>query len=95
MLLSKYTSRISELIIGTNLGGLGTLIASMASLISYRQISSGYPEQKGKYIMIFTICNLFFLLVLYSGLLGRSNICPKTVQADAENVVKKQFPSSA
>lgn len=65
MLLSNYTSRISELIIGTNLGGLGTLIASMASLISYRQISSGYPEQKGKYIMIFTICNLFFLLVLY------------------------------
>lgn len=65
MLLSNYTSRIPELIIGTNLGGLGTLIASMASLISYRQISSRYPEQKSKYIGLFTVCNLFFLLVLY------------------------------
>lgn len=65
MLLSNYTSRISELIIGTNLGGLGTLIASMASLISYRQISSRYPEMKTKYLGIFTGCNLIFLLILY------------------------------
>lgn len=40
MLLSGYTKEIPELIVGTNLGGLGTLIASMASLISYRQITA-------------------------------------------------------
>ena len=36
LLLSGFTDQWSELIIGTNLGGLGTMIASMASLISYR-----------------------------------------------------------
>ena len=65
MLLSNYTAEVQELIIGTNLGGLGTLIASMASLISYRQISARYPRQKGKYFVIFTICNVIFLLILY------------------------------
>lgn len=65
MLLSNYTSKIPELIIGTNLGGLGTLIASMASLISYRQISSRYPKWKTKYFGLFTICNFVFLLILY------------------------------
>ena len=65
MLLSSYTSRFQELIIGTNLGGLGTLIASMASLISYRQISSRYPKKKTHCIGIFTVCNLLFLLILY------------------------------
>lgn len=65
MLLSNYTAEMQELIIGTNLGGLGTLIASMASLISYRQISARYPRQKGKYFVIFTICNVIFLLILY------------------------------
>lgn len=65
MLLSNYTTRIPELIIGTNIGGLGTLIASMASLISYRQISSRYPAFKRKYLGIFTCCNLIFLIILY------------------------------
>ena len=48
------------LIIGTNLGGLGTLIASMASLISYRQIAREEPEGKGKYFALFTVSNLVF-----------------------------------
>ena len=65
MLLSGYSTNISELIIGTNLGGLGTLIASMASLISYKQLCLGYPHLKKKYIGIFTLYNLFFLAVLY------------------------------
>ena len=48
LLLSGFTNKISLLIIGTNLGGLGTLIASMASLISYRQIAQEETERKGK-----------------------------------------------
>lgn len=64
MLLSNYTSNIQELIIGTNLGGLGTLIASMASLISYRQISAKYPQTKKMYLLLFTCINVVFLLVL-------------------------------
>ena len=65
MLLSGYTDQVKELIVGTNLGGLGTLIASMASLISYKQICNRYPDLKKKYLGIFTVCNLIFLLVLW------------------------------
>ncbi len=64
MLLSSYTDQIKELIVGTNIGGLGTLIASMASLISYKQISNQYPQLKKKYFLTFTLCNLAFLIVL-------------------------------
>lgn len=46
LLLSGFTDETAALIIGTNLGGLGTLIASMASLISYRQIARELPEKK-------------------------------------------------
>ena len=61
ILCSGFTENIKDLIIGTNLGGLGTLIASMASLISFTQY--GYTEEadKRKYILIFSIINLFFL----------------------------------
>ena len=61
ILCSGFTENIKDLIIGTNLGGLGTLIASMASLISFTQY--GYTEEadKKKYILIFSIINLFFL----------------------------------
>ena len=65
MLLAGYTDNLRELIVGTNLGGLGTLIASMASLISYKQIAARYPERKRQYLGIFTLCNLGFLLLLY------------------------------
>ncbi len=64
MLLSGYTDRMEDLIIGTNLGGLGTLIASMASLISYKQIAGGFPRLKRNYLGVFTGCNLAFLLLL-------------------------------
>lgn len=62
LLLSGFTDQWSELIIGTNLGGLGTMIASMASLISYRFLIAAYPEEKRRYTMHFTVVNLGFLL---------------------------------
>ncbi len=64
LLLSGFTDNTAALIIGTNLGGLGTLIASMASLITYKLISRDRPEDKGKYFVWFTIANVFFLVVL-------------------------------
>lgn len=64
LLLSGFTDKTSALIIGTNLGGLGTLIASMASLISYRQIARELPEEKGRYFKQFTLSNLVFLAIL-------------------------------
>lgn len=65
ILLSGFTTDYTSLIIGTNLGGLGTLIASMASLISYKQISNAYPAHKGGYFRYFTVMNVVFLAILW------------------------------
>ena len=64
ILLSGFTDQTKELIVGTNLGGLGTLIASMASLISYKYIARKAGNKKGKYLMDFTVANCIFLVVL-------------------------------
>lgn len=64
LLLSSFTNAWDALIVGTNLGGLGTLIASMASLISYKQIAVALPRAKGRYFMMFTAWNVTFLAVL-------------------------------
>lgn len=64
LLLSGFTQDVKALIVGTNLGGLGTLIASMASLISYRQIARKLPQEKGRYFGLFTISNVVFLVLL-------------------------------
>ena len=72
MLLSAFTDDGKSLIIGTNLGGLGTLIASMASLITYRFHAKFSKEQKEKtggkqdnYILNFTIINIVMLVILF------------------------------
>lgn len=64
LLLSGFTSRWNALIVGCNLGGLGTLIASMASLISYKQIAQACPEQKRAYFLRFTAVNVLLLALL-------------------------------
>lgn len=64
LLLSGFTQKFNLLIIGTNIGGLGTLIASMASLISFKLFSKSNSNQKGKYIFTFTIYNLIFLIFM-------------------------------
>lgn len=64
LLLSGFTEDFAGLIVGTNLGGLGTLIASMASLISYKYVAKETKGCKGKYMMLFTIGNIFFLAAL-------------------------------
>ena len=64
MMLSGFSDNYTELLAGVNIGGLGTLIASMASLISYKIYASNYGETKGKYLLFFTGINLVFLLPL-------------------------------
>lgn len=63
LLLSGFTDSAKQLLIGVNLGGLGTLIASMASLISYKYIARS-GAHKGKYLGWFTGANVVFLAVL-------------------------------
>ena len=72
MLLSGFTTDFAALIKGTNIGGLGTLIASLASLISYKYVAQAIPEKKGKYFLYFTIVNILFavVLLLFTCLIG-------------------------
>lgn len=69
LLLSGFTDRYAALLIGVNLGGLGTLIASMASLISYKQIAREYPDKRSRYLGLFTFANLIMLGILYGAVL--------------------------
>lgn len=61
ILLSGFTGNVSDLLIGVNLGGLGTLIASMASLISFKYIAKE-NVQSGRYILFFTAVNIIYLV---------------------------------
>ncbi len=82
ILLSGFTEKGVSLLIGTNLGGLGTLIASMASLISYKYIIRSCPEKKGIYFRWFTIANAGFLAVLmavyYTRMINYEIVMPRT-----------------
>ena len=62
LLLSKFTDQYRDLIIGVNLGGLGTLIASMASIISYKAYANVENANRKKYLLTFTLLNVIFLL---------------------------------
>lgn len=64
LLLSGFTENYCELLKGVNIGGLGTMIASMASLISYKIYANAYNEKKGSYFRWFTLANILFLIVL-------------------------------
>lgn len=63
LLLSGFTEDIPSLTVGVNLGGLGTLIASMASLISYK-LAAKESGVAGRYFRFFTVANVCFLGVL-------------------------------
>ena len=64
ILLSSFTDKAKLLLIGVNIGGLGTMIASMASLISFKF----YTREKGSktlsYFLWFTLFNIVFLVLL-------------------------------
>lgn len=64
VLLSNFTENYKALVIGTNIGGLGTLIASLASLISYKLYVKTENSHPAKYLMVFTIVNMVILLLL-------------------------------
>ena len=64
ILLSGFTDRLDVLLTAVNLGGLGTLIASLASLIAFKLYTVEYPENKGAFLKVFTLWNVLFLFVL-------------------------------
>ncbi len=64
LLLSPFTKSTSALMLGVNIGGLGTLVASLASLISFRLYGAAEGTRKGLFMGVFTALNLFFLAVM-------------------------------
>lgn len=64
ILLSQFTDNYAELLLGVNIGGVGTLIASLASLITFREYTTHNPEKTRYYIKVFTIFNMAFLIIL-------------------------------
>ena len=64
ILLSRFTGNYPALLLGVNIGGTGTLIASLASLITFSEFKILYPNKIKKYILIFTVANVIFLTVL-------------------------------
>ena len=64
ILLSQFTQNYSSLLVGVNIGGAGTLIASLASLITFREYTSHYQEESKNYILRFSAFNFGFLFIL-------------------------------
>jgi len=64
ILLSQFTDNYRELLLGVNIGGVGTLIASLASLITFREYTKQNKGKTGYYIMLFTVFNFGFLIIL-------------------------------
>ena len=64
ILLSGFAGDVCALLTGVNLGGLGTLIASLASRISFKFFAREYPDQKGQFLKEFTFWNILFLFAL-------------------------------
>ena len=64
ILLSQFTDNYRELLLGVNIGGTGTLIASLASLITFSEYRLLHPGDGKRYFILFTLLNLLFLATL-------------------------------
>ncbi len=64
ILLSQFTTNWRELLVGVNIGGAGTLIASLASLITFREYTKHEPKKVAAYIGLFSAINFAFLIIL-------------------------------
>lgn len=64
VLLSQFTDNYKHLLLGVNIGGVGTLISSLASLITFKQYSAQQPGHTLRYILKFSAFNFAFLAIL-------------------------------
>ena len=64
ILLSQFTDNYPHLLLGVNIGGVGTLIASLASLITFREYTQQNKGKTGYYILLFSAFNFAFLIIL-------------------------------
>lgn len=64
VLAAPFTDAHAQLLVGVNIGGVGTIIASLASLITLRQYAALRPGESGAFLRLFTVVNVGFLVVL-------------------------------
>ena len=64
VLLSQFTTNYPDLLVGVNIGGVGTLIASLASLITFREHVKHNPGKTMRYVGMFSLFNFAFLFLL-------------------------------
>ena len=64
ILLSQFTGNYRDLLLGVNIGGVGTLIASLASLITFREYTKQNKGKTGYYMLLFSAFNFAFLIIL-------------------------------
>ena len=64
VLFSRFTGNYRALLLGVNIGGTGTLIASLASLITFSEFRLLYPGHGKRYFLMFTAVNAAFLLIM-------------------------------
>lgn len=64
VMLSGFTEKGRELLLGVNIGGMGTVIASLASLISFQYYRKAENAQPLKYMLIFSVTGFAMLALL-------------------------------
>ena len=64
LLLQPFSTNLTELLLGVNIGGIGTLIASLASLISFKIYSKEKELKLKQFFITFTLLNIIFLILL-------------------------------
>ena len=64
ILLSQFTENYKDLLVGVNIGGVGTLISSLASLITFREYTKHNPQKTLSYVGLFSLFNFAFLIIL-------------------------------
>ena len=69
ILLSQFTDNYAQLLVGVNIGGAGTLIASLASLITFREYVKHNPQKNGRYIVLFSLFNFGMLAILTASMM--------------------------
>lgn len=65
VLLSHFTTDYQSLLLAVNIGGCGTLIASLASLITFTEFRKHNPSETKSYLIKFTVLNYLFVIILY------------------------------
>lgn len=70
ILLSQFTTNYPDLLVGVNIGGIGTLIASLASLITFREYTKHHPHHAKYYVEYFSAFNFGFLFILLLFMFG-------------------------